>query len=115
MGRGVEMDQHPYHRPALALTAVLTARWFFLHHAGFLQHQSQPVVRDFQAMLLSDLFVKMTHREIRIHIALEAAQPLDGTGLYPFAARSPAPLVHDRRHSPAFDFASQPAHMPGAD
>jgi hypothetical protein len=53
------MDQHAHHGPALALAPVLTARGFFLHYPGFLQHQPQPIVRDLHPMLLSDVFVKV--------------------------------------------------------
>ena len=74
MGRGVEMDQHADHRLALALAPVLAACGFFGHHAGFLQHQPQPVVGDFHSVFLGDLFIKMTHGKIRLEIALELAQ-----------------------------------------
>jgi hypothetical protein len=99
------MHQHADHRPPLAAAPILAARGFLLHHPGFLQHQSQPVVRDLHAVLLGDVFVKMAQREIGINVAFEPAEQLDGAGLDALAARPPAALVHHRRHAPAFDLA----------
>jgi hypothetical protein len=59
MSRGIQMDQHADHGPALALASVLAACWFLLYHPGFLQHQPEPVVRDFHPVLLGDVLVKM--------------------------------------------------------
>jgi hypothetical protein len=53
------MDQHAHQRPALALAPVLAAGGFLLYHPSLLQHQPQPIVRDFHPMFLADLFVKM--------------------------------------------------------
>jgi hypothetical protein len=96
MGRGIQMDQHAHHRPALPPAPVLAASGFFLHHPSFLQHQPQPIVGNLHAVLLSDVLVEMLEREIGIDVTLEPAQQLDGAGLYPLAARSPAALVHYR-------------------
>ncbi len=73
MGRGIQMHQHADHRPPLAPAPILAARGFLLHHSGFLQHQTQPMVRDLHAVLLGDVFVKVPQREIGIDIALEPA------------------------------------------
>ena len=93
------MDEHAHHRPALALASVLAACGFFRYHPGFLQHQPQPIVRDFHSMLLADVFIKMPQRKIRIDVAFKPAEQFDSAGLYPLAARSPAALVHHGIHS----------------
>jgi hypothetical protein len=70
MGRGVQMHQHADQRPAFAPASVLTPGRFFVHHSGFLQHQSQPVVGDLDRMLFTDLLEEMAHREVGINLAL---------------------------------------------
>ena len=99
------MHQHADHGPPLTLAPVLAPRRFLLYHPGFLQHQPQPVVRDFHVVFFSNVFVKMPQREVGIDVALEPAQQLDGAGLDAFAAGPAAALIHDCRHPPAFDLA----------
>jgi hypothetical protein len=62
-------------------------------------------------VLLGDELEKMAQREIRIDVAFEPAQKLDGARLYPLAARSPAALVHHRVQSVVLHPPANPAHL----
>jgi hypothetical protein len=116
VGRGVQMHQHPDHRAAFAPSPVLPARWLFLYRSRLLQHQPKPVVRDLDPVLLGDLLVKVPHREVSIHVALEPAQKLDGRSLDspPTHGAPTAPFQH-RLHFIALDHPPDTSHVPFGD
>jgi hypothetical protein len=62
-------------------------------------------------VLLGDELEKMAQREIRIDVAFEPAQKLDGARLYPLAARPAATLVHHRVQSVVLHPPANPPHL----
>jgi len=92
--RGIEVQHHPHQRPSLPLAPVLAAPGRFAHHAAQLQHVAREGVGHLEPVLLDDLLMKVTQREVRIDVALQPAELLDGRLGDALLAREPEAAVH---------------------
>src|SRR5712664_1312792 len=74
---GIDVQQHPAHRPALSLAPVRAAFARLDHQSRSLQQHLDTGVAIVDAVLLAELFVKVPYAEIEILLAVQAQHLLD--------------------------------------
>jgi len=66
VGRGVEVEQHAAHGPALASTPVLAPGRGLLGQPGRLQRQQRPRVGQLELVALGGVLPEVAHREVGV-------------------------------------------------
>ena len=77
VGRGVQVQQHPHHRPSVPLAPVLPAPRRTLHEPPHLQDVLRPGVGELEPVLPGQELVEVPDREVRVHVPLQPAHLLD--------------------------------------